>query len=407
MLRDDSYFKTLRIDVERSAGNAEIVKKYCQLLYDKFNIPQGLSADYITLKTPMDDASDFILYALSDIYLSDEEIDQHFSAAEKKKYSKTKYKVEKLKFPLEFNMVQINSSQWIGKITVQELMAFRDAQIITYNENTQRTMERKMAQGYEYYQIAINPTAVDEITDSYERDVYIPNTITLNISDNSEADFEYDEERHILRINSIKSFDILDGYHRYRAMSKAVLKNKKFDYEMELRIVNFSEEHARQFIWQEDQKTKMSKVDSDSYNQDDYAVYICERLANSFPAGIISRNKGIIDFAELVIAVRYFYATNQMKRSEAMTVSNTIKQRIREIIEEDPSIVDTKWPRPMVYCAICVCCSTNKHPAATTKKLYEISKTEEYSSNWEGLFNQRKATALNKLLAKVSRKGVK
>ena len=399
MIRDKSFFSDLKSKMEKKACHANLVKTAANDLHERFEIPVGLLTDYMTLRVPADDASDFILYALCTVYFDTDKINEIFSAKEVKSYSKTKYKEEKLKFPLEFRMVQINSTQWIGKIQAKDLMAFRDAQIINYNERTQRTLERKIAHGYEYWQIAINDVAVREIEKSYESDAYIPNTITLNIGDASQADFEYDEEQGILRINKIAYFDILDGYHRYRAISKEYIKNPKFDYPMELRIVNFSEEHARQFIWQEDQKTKMSKVDSDSYNQNDYSVYICERIASALPSGIISRNRGAIDFAELSLAIKYFYHTQQMKRSQVLNIANNISRQMLYIIQDIPDIIDSKWTRQEIYCFICLCSNNDKD---ITKRLgYLCRDSERDEQIWSGAFSQRKATALQKIYEKL------
>ena len=185
-------------------------------------------------------------------------------------------------------------------------------------------MERKIIHGSEIYTIAINNTAVDAIEHSMINETYIPNTITLNIADDSEADYEYDNDNHKLIIRSIKYFDIVDGYHRLRAMSLTSNKDESFDYPMELRIITFDESIAQQFIYQEDQKTKMSKVDSNSYNHSDAAVYICEKLAQTMGRGIISRNQNVIDLANLVQAVKDIYNTNKI------SVNNTEHSNIKE-----------------------------------------------------------------------------
>ncbi len=405
MLRSDDFFSKLNNDIASKSDKSDLIKSYSDTLYKTYDIPRGLSSDYLTLKIPTEDASDFLLYALAIIFFNEKEIQSYFSPQEIKKYSKMKFNKISLDFPLTFDMIQIRSNQWIGKITAQELMRFRDAQIINYNERTQRTLERKITHGHEVYQIAINEAAVKEIETSYEEDAYIPNTITLNIPDIEGTDFSYDSETHKLTIYSLKYFDILDGYHRYHALSKVYTKNHDFDYEMELRIVNFTEDHARHFIWQEDQKTQMSKVDSESYNQNDYSVFIGERVADSMAHGIISRNKGIIDFPEFVIAVKCFYNTAQIKRSEAMKITEEIKGKLDQMIEEDPTIIDVKWKRSFIYCAVCVMKNCNSNLAEQSYMLNDSSKNGIYNKQyWEGHFNMRKAIALSELLKELNKK---
>lgn len=401
MLRSNKFFQTLTEKLQKVSYKKEIIKKTAQKLYDEFEIPIGILTDYMTLRVPVDDASDFVLYALSSHFLSFEQISQYFTKKEIDFYKKSKFEAERIKFPIELSMIQVMPDQWIGTISVKQLIEFRDAQLINYNEHTQRTMERKVAKGHEYYQISINEVAVKAIEHSYETDSYIPNTITLNISENSEADFSYDNENHTLVINSIKAFDIVDGYHRYRAISKLVTKNPKFDYQMELRIVCFSETKARQFIWQEDQKTKMSKVLSDSYNQSDYSVFITEKINEAYP-NTVSRNKGIISFAHLSDAIKYFYETDKIKNvSQAIMISKEIINDIELLITEDPTTFDKTWRKSRTYCTICIF----KHKPGQNKYIESIKKLDSISRKsenadylWTIFFNRRKASALVKLM---------
>lgn len=401
MLRSETFFKILTNKIQDTNYKKDIIKNTAAKLNEEFEIPIGILTDYLTLRVPVDDASDFVLYALSSHFLSYEQISLYFNKKEIDFYKQSKFEIERIKFPIKLSMIQVTPDQWIGTISIKQLIEFRDAQLINYNEHTQRAMERKIAHGHEYYQISINESAVKAIEHSYETGSYISNTITLNISENSEADFTYDNEEHMLIINDIKAFDIVDGYHRYRAISKLVTKNPKFDYQMELRIVCFSEAKARQFIWQEDQKTKMSKVLSDSYNQNDYSVYITERINEAFP-NTVSRNKGIIGFAYLSDAIKYFYETDKIKNvSQAIVISKEIIKDMETLIIEDPTIFDKTWKKSRTYSTICIF----KHKPGQDKYVESINELDKISREpenaeylWTISFNRRKASALVKLM---------
>lgn len=397
MLRDREFFDLMNKKITQLYGDPKRIKPISEKINKKFDIPQGLLTDYLTLRVPVEDASDFVLFGLSEEFFSTFQIQKHFSEEEIKFYSKTKFKVETISYPLKFDMIQINTSQWIGRITAKQLMEFRDAQIINYNERTQRTMERKVSHGYEYYQIAINDIAVKEIENSYEKGIYIPNTITLNLSDDSEADFVYDGEHKQLIIKKLKYFDILDGYHRYKAISKAYNMDDDFDYEMELRIVNFSEKQARQFIWQEDQKTKMNKIDSASYNQNDWSVYICERIAKNLPSGTVSRNKGTIDLGSLAACVKPIYDTNNIKNaSEANKIARTITERLEIMQDEHPEGFDKKWGLPLTTCVILLIYEEKDDIWDKANTLYHISIKEKMWIN--NTIYKKRVTALQKLM---------
>ena len=98
---------------------------------------------------------------------------------------------------------------------------------------------------------------------------------------------------------------------------------------MELRIVNFTEDKAKQLIYQEDQKTKMRKVDSNSMNMNKAANIVVTRLNENVICnlkGLISRNEGIINFGDLAELVDYFYFKNVTKEKERIITINAVKE---------------------------------------------------------------------------------
>ena len=98
---------------------------------------------------------------------------------------------------------------------------------------------------------------------------------------------------------------------------------------MEFRIVNFSEDKSKLLIFQEDQKTKMKKSDSNSLNVNKPANIVVTRLNESIRCnlkGLISRNEGIISFGELAELVDYFYFKGVPKEKERITIIETVKE---------------------------------------------------------------------------------
>ena len=200
-----------------------------------------------------------------------------------------------------------------------------------YNENTQRTMQRVIHNEKEYYKIELNKFAVKEIERLYKENTYIPTPLTFNIPVDSEADFYYDEENCELVIISLDGFDIVDGYHRYIAACKACDSNPSFNFTMELRIVNFPENKAQQFIYQEDQKTLMTKADSNTYDQMSVANRVVEKI-NTNPQsnlfGLISRNKGLVSYKDFSEIISYLYLNDNKKKNANSIVSIVSKNLI-------------------------------------------------------------------------------
>lgn len=303
------------------ALNSELSNKVYDLVKEKYNIPRGLTSDLVCLRMSMSETTEFVLFCILDVLIEVTgevaDISDFYTKQEINKYSKTKYKVNKIKFPLRLPMIQIGSDQWVGAIDNTLLMQMRAAQLINYNVNSQRTMQRIIKGDKEIYKITLNQKAVTSIAESLRNGLFVPNTITFNIPEDINANFYYDSEERELVIKELDHFDILDAYHRYIAACKTSDDDDKFEFTWELRIVNFSEDKAKKFIWQEDQKTKMKKLDSESFNMDDAANIVVTRL-NENPRcnlkGLINRNDGVINFGELAELVRFFFFKKVSKK---------------------------------------------------------------------------------------------
>lgn len=328
-----------------------VLSEWIKEAEEKYDMPEKVSHDYIHMQKDLIEANTFALFILTDVVKHDW-VEKYYSKNEIKGFSKEKWNVEKIKFPLRYQMTKINDEQYIGKISVKELMLLKDAQLIRYNENAQRTMQHIVRGKTEYYRIALNKDAVYHIMDSYESDLYIPNTITLNLPD--EADFYFDNKNSQLVIQSTDYFDILDGYHRYVALSKLVNQDPDFDYEMELRIVQFEENKAKRFIWQEDQKTKMRKIDSESMDTSRSSNKIVERInlqSESF-GGKISRNKGIINAAYLANIIDVVMLKEIKKSDERLAIRNIsfdLMDVFENLVDKDKNVAKKPWSKLFTY----------------------------------------------------------
>lgn len=321
-------------------------KGFVEKAYNVFKYPENIFSDYLTLKNPLAAATDYDLFVL--LYCIDKEkINQFFTDEEIEKYSKQDFKMEMLGDTFSFEALEIvPDQQWISHISTKEIIQLRDNQKIKYNEKTQRTMKHISSGGQDFYQIDLNNKAVESIMKYMQDGIYIPNTLTLNIPD--DADFEYSKKAKELRFNNIKEFDILDGYHRYVAISRCYTLDKSFEYPMELRFVKFRESKANQFIFQEDQKTKMKKIDSDSLNQYDYANQVVQKLnEESNLAGLINRNDGIINSAQMSHLIRMLYFSKKLNKAESrasvINTSKELKEKLNGVTEKNTDLLKKPW----------------------------------------------------------------
>ena len=326
---------------EKRIQDKKYLRNAADYIINNSGLPPIEVMDTMNLRTNMEYSSDRMLYWFLKA-IDDKRIGDYFSNREIIEYE-TPVEKETFKFPIRWKMVEITEGmQWIGRITVKELMKLRDVQLINYNERTQRTLKHIAGKDFEYYQIFLNKHAVEEITKSFETGQYIPNTITLNIP--LEAQFYYKDG--YLVIKNTNKLDIIDGYHRYVAMSNLYNQNKDFNYVMELRVVCFTEAVAKQFIWQEDQKTKMKKMDLESLNQSNPANQVINLInQEGIYRNVIGRNGAIIDqgLAANLIERLYFNYYRVVKRKDILDTKENIVYRFGIMLHDDPDIFDKPW----------------------------------------------------------------
>lgn len=369
----------------------DLCNQICDYAKEHYSIPRGITSDYLTFRASLEEASEFILFCLLDSItkITDKGssvIHRYYNEQEIKTYQNARFEVDKIKFPLKFKVVQIADDQWIGKIDFDMLMKLRSAQLINYNENAQRTMQKIIKGGKEVWKIALNKNAVKEIESMYERGIYIPTPFTLNIQED-DSKFYYDEENCTLVVKSIKAFDIADGYHRYVAACRVTDRIPGFNYTMELRIVNFSEEKAKQFIFQENQKTKMKKVDSDAMNTYKSSNTVAKRLNDSYQSniqGLIGMNQSVINMADLSGLIHYFYFKGYTRKIEEekevmVNVTKELTENFNMLTEYDTRFLKGPYSYKQLTAIMCV---FNYFHGKDKKKMCEIipaviEKTEQ------------------------------
>ena len=330
----------------------QVTKALVYYVNNKYDLPTGIIMDIIAGRTEVDYFNEFILFCVLDGIDHVDKADaksEYYTKIEIDGYSRTKYEdKDKIKFPIRIKCVQIDKDQWVGATDVHFLMQLRKAQLINYNANAQRTMKKIIRGDKTAFKISLNVNAVKSIKQSYLNHSFVPNTITLNIPEETEYNFYYDSNSCELVIDSLEHFDISDGYHRYIAICQIIDSGADFDYNMELRIINFPVDRVRQFIYQEDQKTKMRKIDSASMNMNSAANMVVERL-NIDPRfnmkDKINRNDGLINYSELAALIQYFYLKGIKDPSvkEIISIKDDLRDKINYFTETFTDYLDHRF----------------------------------------------------------------
>ena len=292
--------------------------------------------------------TEFVLFCLVegiDYIQKTDYIKEFFTEIEIKQYKREKLEKDIVKFPIRIKCDQVAPDQWIGASNAEFFMELRRAQLIKYNANAQRVMKRIIKDENILYKLIPNKLAIKAIRTLMQKNMYIPTTITLNIPYDSDAKFYFDEMARELVIEEIDMFDISDGYHRFLAMCEESDKNKNFSYPMEIRVINFTDEKTRQFIYQEDQKTKMAKGHSNAMNMNRPSNNVVDKLNKETPTfdfkGQIGLNEGTINYTALSDVIEYFYFRKKKEYSniDIKNAREDIKIKLNALAEYDSKYI--------------------------------------------------------------------
>lgn len=384
MLTDEARaIEAIERHLDTIGVNNKKVNETAEKLYEAHNMSKTRTMDILTHRASIDEVKPIELFCLMEC-TDHKKLYDYFTEAEINDYEKFRFsKPERFKLPIKIKCQKVADDQYIGTISVDTLMKLRDAQMINYNANAQRVQHLAMVGGMEVYKISLNRKAVRAIKDSFKNNTYIPNTITLNIPVKETSMFEYNDNTGELVIKSIDAFDITDGYHRYIAMAQLHDADENFDYPMELRITNFTDDKSRSFIWQEDQKTKMSKVDSDSMNMNNSANIVLSRMLNDSQfvfKDSISRGEGNISYGQMSAIVDYLWFKGKTTKNVAFTqlqIQKQITDGMNQLAMNAPDLLNTK----LGFAQLCIILYGINEKKTSDVILKALNKTDELTKS--------------------------
>lgn len=245
---------------------------------------------------------------------------------------------------------QLSEDQWDAVINIEQWIYLYDKQIIAYNFDTQRNpLVKYTSSGEEYNSINVNTKSIKEIKEAILNGTFIPNQLTLNVNiDNSENDFIYDGKNFYLTAGH---FDIIDGYHRYRAMISAKLEKPELDINFSCAIKAFDTKKARYYIGQEDKKTPLPKIYAkalDNRMENLVVNRLNEDSTSLLYKQINSVGKYVINAGQLatLIAAEFSLKTN----ADILKTKKILKDYFENIFNEVPELLE----REIKYKELCI-----------------------------------------------------
>lgn len=285
---------------------------------------------YVEALNQIKDGDDLSTIDLS-IYYSDREI-----ASFKDGFRE----VGKIDYPITIsNVHQVDYDQWAGVINVEDWVKMYESQVIAYNFETQRNPLVKYTTTGEFNTININAKAIKEIKAELLDGSFIPNTITLNVNtDNSDNEWNYDGKSFYL-LNG--QFDIIDGFHRYRALISAKKENPDLDINFKVAIMAFDTKKAKRFISQEDKRTPLPKIYAKSLGGEKENVVV-QRLNEDSGSllykQISTYGKYVINTTELAGLVSSEFTLES--NADIMKAKNELKKLFESLFSERPEFLE-------------------------------------------------------------------
>lgn len=356
MINKRGLYQDLRQYFEKYCTQKDNLYKIQIDLMQAHHYPRGKSAEVLMGIKPLKDISEEELYwiagALNKIndsnnvssHLKSINLEQYFSNKEKTAYKNSQWIEESNQiYPIVFdNLIRVAIDQWVGVLDIDTICDLYKAQVINYNKNTQRNLVRRERHGSVSYHINLKQKSVKEIQESMHRKTFIPNDLSFNLNlDNEELDYETSDNSIIVHSGQL---DIIDGYHRFRAMIKEKEVNPDFTYTTIVNFMNFDETKANSYIAQQDKRNKIDKQFVKSLDSNNPVYLTVARLnedATSYLYGCIGRGL-CIENAYLFELINDFYKIQD--RKEAIFVAKYIKNVINSLVDGEVIEVEKITP---------------------------------------------------------------
>lgn len=355
--------KTLREDLDIRLNNLftkilnknmgrKIIEQTGEVISEKRNYLKAATHSILLQQRPLSDVSDKEIYWVIDglnetlsengelNLVKDFKIKDIFTDKEIQKYSKSKFEnVTETIYPISFKVLKISDDQWLSTISSKKLFELYKNQIINYNKNTQRPLKEVTKHGVKTYKINKNKQSVNAIKEDLKKGLFIPNCLTFNINmDNPSNEYYVDEENRELVLEN-GQFDLIDGFHRYSAITELLLENPDIEFNFGIWIMNFDENKSCRFIAQEDKRNKINKTYTkslDALNGDNFSSRIIQVLNENnnspFKGKLTRYNDSNINYDDVVITINDNFKCNT--RMEANRLSENIIKSF-EILEDD------------------------------------------------------------------------
>jgi len=258
--------------------------------FAKFDVDGGEITGYFGSPEIVKDVDLRLLYLLTEStfnHTNNLELDPmfFFTESEKKEsyqYSGALENEDSLKFPLTFaNATIVGNGAFMVTMNIKTIKKLVDNQLLHYNFEIQREGKFTKKKDKIIIEPTVNMNNVKEIVSHLKNGTLVPTVLVFNAatrtSDTGE-ELTYDSKKMELTINSNSRLDIVDGYHRTKALSNALELYPDINFNFAVLITNYSTKKAQQYQAQLAKATPISKTRVQELEAKRYSDVVVQQL---------------------------------------------------------------------------------------------------------------------------------
>lgn len=345
-------------------GSKIVVDKFCENMLNIHGVKLGTSLSILGRNLDITEISkEMLLWVTKELenavkedselshLAHDIKLANYFTDIEIQDYGMKKFaNDDKDRYPIVLEKVlKVNEDQWVLVEDVDRVREFRDLQIVRYNRKTQRQLTLRQNKNGFHYVITLVKSALASIQKLMMEGKFISNAISFNLNADEPCEFYYDEEEMTMTIYSGK-LDIIDGNHRYIAMTNVKDMKPEFQYRTIINLFYFNEDKAKRFIVQEDKRNKISRKHIKNLDVDNYGTIIVKNLnenSNSNLNNMIGTNTdSLVDSTLLIDAINYNFSIKGNDKIEnnkyLIQLKSFTMRAFNALVEENVNLIEEK-----------------------------------------------------------------
>ena len=259
-------------------------------LLEKNNVPDGDSLSFFTKteKTLRESDTRLLFLVMEILYRKsrNDSIDpDEFYTPDEQKYARQYdgklFVEETISLPYTFKNVIYVNSNYLLKVSTQEIKAFMDSLKLNYNYETQREPTKVIRSGKVRKIPTVNQRNIDEMIEHLKNKTLKESMMIWNAAIGTAIDSDeltYNSDKMELTVHRGTVLDILDGYHRCKAVQVALSLDPSIEVDFPLLITNVMTSQAREHVRQIAQAMPMSESRKQSLDKDLKANIVIDEL---------------------------------------------------------------------------------------------------------------------------------